>query len=1514
MSAIKHDDTTAQGLKLPQNTALTALSATAGEGYLAWDSTTNQLQVFNGVGWSSNGIGLFTDGGDTTYLTSVTDDLALGGTDSLAAFFMDISTGNLTITGDLTVTGDDITLATNTSGFILVADGTNFNPVDVSGDVDVSSAGVTTIQANAVALAADTTGNYVATIADAGNATVTVANSGTENAAVTLNVIDVNCTDCLGATEITDIYLFNSGDTTTGDLVFSDGTTDSPKATFSPASGTSFDIYTEDTGDDLQIAVNTSATETVDFTNAGAGVLDVTIEGDLTISGDDLVMGTNTTGYILVADNTNFNPVAMSGDIAITSTGATTIQPDAVSLANDTVGNYVATIADAGNSTITVANSGTENAAVTLNVIDVNCTDCLGLTEIADIYLANSGDTTTGDIVFNDGTTDSPKATFTPQTGTSFDIYTEDTGDDLQIAVNTASTETVDFVNAGAGVIDITVEGDLTISGDDLVMGTNTTGYILVADNTNFNPVAMSGDVAIISTGATTIQANAVALTTDTSGNYVASITNGSGIGGGDGGSEGAALTLALGALTADWSQSGAYDIVLANASSELKILESTGGLYYGILEVGDLAAADATYTFSGTSGTVWTSANDGSGSGLDADLLDGSSSAAFLQVANNLSDLNNTTTARTNLGLGTMATQNANAVAISGGTIDGTTVGASTASTGAFTTLSATPTSTNDVTITTDTDSTLIISGLSAAAGTALCIDGTNNVKTCDTGSSSATLQSAYNAGGSITVTDARDIDIVLADTTTDSNFDLDIATGSTSTVSISRLDGAGAADPTQLLLIENLDTDRAQPIGLKFNSAAGAITTAIDATDTDIATALDVDANFILFDGIRVFEGSTGTLTIEDTSGSDLATITDNGTTGTLTIAGITATGAIDFTPSGTNDVVITTDTDSKIQILALTAAAGEALCLDGTSNLVTCSTGSSSATLQSAYGAGNTITATDARDFDIVLADTTTDSNLDIDINTGSTSTVSISRLDGAGAADPTQLMLIENLDTDRAQPIALKFNSAAGAITTAIDATDTDIATALDVDANFILFDGIRAFEGATGTLTIEDTAGNDLMRIADAGTDGNLTVTGDVTVSGDDLFMGTNTTGYILVADNTNFNPVAMSGDIAIISTGATTIQADAVALATDTTGNYVATIADSGGAIFTVANSGAENAAVTLAIAADAINFTELKDAATLDATWVLGSVSAVAPNADYNFVLDGTGTGADYDSPLLAFRGNDGAADTALDISVKLDVTTTTDYKLAFFNDDQATEIGSFDESGNMQIDGVLTISGDDLFMATNTTGYILVADNTNFNPVAMSGDIAIISTGATTIQANAVALATDTTGNYVATIADSGNSTVTIANSGAENAAVTINVIDVNCTDCLGVTEIADSYVLNIGDTITGDLVFSDGATDSPKSTFSPQTGTSFDIYAEDTGDDLQISANSSSTETVDFVNVGAGVMDVTVEGALTVSGASALDGGITVDTDNFTVSGTTGAASIATSATTGDFLNVS
>ena len=75
-----------------------------------------------------------------------------------------------------------------------------------------------------------------------------------------------------------------------------------------------------------------------------------------------------------------------------------------------------------------------------------------------------------------------------------------------------------------------------------------------------------------------------------------------------------------------------------------------------------------------------------------------------------------------------------------------------------------------------------------------------------------------------------------------------------------------------------------------------------------------------------------------------------------------------------------------------------------------------------------------------------------------------------------------------------------------------------------------------------------TPGTDIMfRVqGDSCYTGDLKIGGDVCIGGDDLFMNTNTSGYMLIADGTNFNPVAMSGDVGIDSAGATTIQATSV--------------------------------------------------------------------------------------------------------------------------------------------------------------------------------------------------------------------------------------------------------------------------------------------------------------------------------------------------------------------------------
>ena len=130
----------------------------------------------------------------------------------------------------------------------------------------------------------------------------------------------------------------------------------------------------------------------------------------------------------------------------------------------------------------------------------------------------------------------------------------------------------------------------------------------------------------------------------------------------------------------------------------------------------------------------------------------------------------------------------------------------------------------------------------------------------------------------------------------------------------------------------------------------------------------------------------------------------------------------------------------------------------------------------------------------------------------------------------------------------------------AITSSSDLADADIIPLVDSSdsttkraALSVLNDFWTSSVWCTGTNTAYNltdcigigtaTPGTDIILRAqgDSCFTGDLKIGGDVCIGGDDLFMGTNTSGYMMVADGTNFNPVAMSGDVGIDSSGATTI-------------------------------------------------------------------------------------------------------------------------------------------------------------------------------------------------------------------------------------------------------------------------------------------------------------------------------------------------------------------------------------
>ena len=108
-------------------------------------------------------------------------------------------------------------------------------------------------------------------------------------------------------------------------------------------------------------------------------------------------------------------------------------------------------------------------------------------------------------------------------------------------------------------------------------------------------------------------------------------------------------------------------------------------------------------------------------------------------------------------------------------------------------------------------------------------------------------------------------------------------------------------------------------------------------------------------------------------------------------------------------------------------------------------------------------------------------------------------------------------------------------------------------------------------GTLTTLTVDSiiingtnighTSDTDALAIDSSGNvtaSQNLVVTGDLTVSGDDITMGTNTAGNLLIADGTNFNSIAATS-LSEIST----VADDDVFLAVDTSGGGLKKIARS---------------------------------------------------------------------------------------------------------------------------------------------------------------------------------------------------------------------------------------------------------------------------------------------------------------------------------------------------------------
>lgn len=124
--------------------------------------------------------------------------------------------------------------------------------------------------------------------------------------------------------------------------------------------------------------------------------------------------------------------------------------------------------------------------------------------DVDDDFVLNTGDAIAGNLDFNDGLTDSPQAIFTPATGTAWKIYTVDSDDDLTIeSASSGSTENIDITNPGAGVATLTVEGAISASN---FSGTSS------GTNTGDQTITLTGNVTGSGTGSfsTTIASSVI--------------------------------------------------------------------------------------------------------------------------------------------------------------------------------------------------------------------------------------------------------------------------------------------------------------------------------------------------------------------------------------------------------------------------------------------------------------------------------------------------------------------------------------------------------------------------------------------------------------------------------------------------------------------------------------------------------------------------------------------------------------------------------------------------------------------------------------------------------------------------------------------------------------------------------------------------------------------------------------------------------------------------------------------
>ena len=329
---------------------------------------------------------------------------------------------------------------------------------------------------------------------------------------------------------------------------------------------------------------------------------------------------------------------------------------------------------------------------------------------------------------------------------------------------------------------------------------------------------------------------------------------------------------------------------------------------------------------------------------------------------------------------------------------------------------------------------------------------------------------------------------------------------------------------------------------------------------------------------------------------------------------------------------------------------------------------------------------------------------------------------------------------------------------GGATPAAVTTTSLVATTADINGGTVDGATIGAASASTGAFTTVTTTGA-------------LTVGADITISGDDIIMATNTDAYMLVADGTSYNPVAVSGDITITNAGVTSIGADKVITAKILDGNVTnAKLAVMAANTVKVRDANSEGAPSDVAVAntelliGDGTGFatnTLSKDATLLSTgaltvTGIQGkSVSSTAPTNDQYMKY----SDASSEWQMVSIVGDDKLTTkgdllvyNTVDSETRLPIGTNTyvltanssatnglDWQAVSVADGAITNAKLADMAGGSVKVRDSASSGVPSDVALTTT-QILIGDGAGVTAAALSGDVTMTNAGAVTIANDAV------------------------------------------------------------------------------------------------------------------------------------------------------------------------------